>query len=181
MTTSTLGYALLAALARAPSSGYELSQRLEHPIGYFWTAQHSQIHGELRRLTEAALVSFQATPGPGPYAKKIYSVTDAGMRALATWISQPPRPEPSRSEMMLKSYALWVADRPTVTALFETQLAEHRRRLAEYEAAWSNVVGAHPGGVPPRSHPDFGNYVTLRYGIGLERHTIEWCEWLLGH
>jgi DNA-binding PadR family transcriptional regulator len=180
MNTSTLGFALLAALARNPSSGYELTQRLEHPIGYFWTAQHSQVHGELRRLAEAGLVVWTAAPGPGPHEKKIYTITGEGRRELAEWVAQPPRATPVRSEILLKSYALWTADPDAAATMFGAQLDEHRSRLATYEAAWRTVTGAHPGGVPPRGHPDFGNYVTIRFGIGAERNAIEWLEWLLG-
>jgi len=177
MPTSTLGYALLALLARAPSTGYELSQRAHRPLGYFWTAQHSQIHGELAKLTQAGAVTWHAAPGPGPREKKVYSITQAGRQDLAAWVVTPPPEPPVRSEMLLRVYALWTADPAAAAQMFASQLARHRERLADYEASWVVVTA---NGVPPQSKPDFGNYATLQYGIGLERHNIAWFEWVLG-
>jgi DNA-binding PadR family transcriptional regulator len=179
MAISTLGYALLALLARRPSSGYELSQRAHRPLGHFWTAQHSQIHGELTKLTEAGAVTWVAVPGPGPRAKKIYSITESGRDALTAWVTRPPAPAPARNELLLKAYAMWTADPERARELFTTQLNSSREQLAEYEAAWDRVTGDHPGGVPARTHVDFGNYVTLRFGIDAVRTTVEWCSWVI--
>lgn len=179
MTISTLGYALLALLVRKPSTGYELSHRLDRPIGYFWTAQHSQIHGELGKLSAADAVSWTALPGPGPHDKKVYSITETGRRHLADWVIEPPKLEPARSEMLLKAYAMWTADPVRARQLVLAQLAMHQSQLADYEVMWRTVTDAHPGGVPPRTHPDFGNYLTLRYGIGQKRHDVQWAQWVL--
>ena len=107
---SRLGYAILALLARQPSTGYELSARASRPLGYFWSARHSQIYPELRKLLAQGLVRFTARPGPGPRAKKVYSVTEAGLAALREWVIQPPEPAPSRDDLVLKAYAAWTAD-----------------------------------------------------------------------
>ena len=50
--------------------------------------------------------------------------------------------------------------------------------LAAYEADWGQVQGRHDGGAPPVTHPDFGNYATLRCGIDYERQRIGWLEWI---
>jgi len=39
MAVPTLGYALLALLAKQSNTAYELSQRVRRPLGYFWTAR----------------------------------------------------------------------------------------------------------------------------------------------
>jgi DNA-binding PadR family transcriptional regulator len=175
---SRLGYAILALLARQPSTGYELSARARRPLGYFWSARHSQIYPELRKLLAQGLVRFTAGPGPGPRAKKVYSVTEAGLAALREWVIQPPEPAPSRDDLVLKAYAAWTADPAAAGRLFAAQIAGHRERLAAYEADWGNVQGRHHGGAPPVTHPDFGNYATLRCGIDYERQRIGWLEWI---
>ena len=137
---SRLGYAILALLARQPSTGYELSARARRPLGYFWSARHSQIYPELRKLLAQGLVRFTAGPGPGPRAKKVYSVTEAGLAALREWVIQPPEPAPSRDDLVLKAYAAWTAD-PAAAWPFAAQIAGHRDRLAAYEADWGKVQG----------------------------------------
>src|SRR5262245_2888646 len=67
---STLGYALLSLLTRGPATGYDLTQRMREPIGFFWVAQHSQIYPELARLADDGHVRATEGHGPGPHAKK---------------------------------------------------------------------------------------------------------------
>src|SRR6266540_2672177 len=73
-----LGYALLCLLVRGPGTGYDLAQRLRRPIGYYWTARHTQIYPELARLVSAGLVTYQAGAGPGPREKKTYTFVERG-------------------------------------------------------------------------------------------------------
>ncbi len=170
MSTTTLGYALLALLAKQPNSGYELAQRARRPLGYFWTATYGQIHPQLRELAAAGLLTVEPVPGPGPHDKRIYTITRAGRAALAAWVTRPPAVESGRDELLLKAYAIWLADPVAARQLLLDQAEAHRKRLAEYEAITLPPVRA--------DHPDFGSVATLRYGIGYERHRIEWCEWL---
>ncbi|MFI7538643.1 PadR family transcriptional regulator [Streptosporangium sp. NPDC049376] len=172
--TSTLGYAILTALARRPRSGYELATAMGHPLGCFWTARHSQIHPELQRLVAAELVTFEQVPGPGPQRKKIYSITRLGTRELREWVIEPPQSRPERDELLLKSYAAWLADPAELIKLFQIQLEEHERRLATYEDERSAFSSA-----PGRESRRFGDYATLWYGISYENHRIAWCRWMI--
>lgn len=176
---SRLGYAILALLARQPSTGYELSARAHRPLGYFWSVQHSQIYPELRKLRERGLVGFEARPGPGPRAKKIYFVTDAGRAALAAWVAEPPAaPAAGRDDVLLKAYAAWTADPAVAAAMFRGEITEHQRLLGSYLEAWDEVRTRHGDEPPPAGHPDFGSYATLRCGIEYERQRIAWLTWM---
>jgi DNA-binding PadR family transcriptional regulator len=176
---SKLGYAILAMLARQPSTGYELSARSRRPIGYFWSARHGQVYPELQKLLDAELVRFSAGPGPGPRAKKVYSLTEAGLAVLSDWVLQDPAAaDGGRDELLLKAYAIWTADPARAERLFAGQIRRHQERLGEYEADWKLVESRHQDGPPPVTHPDFGSYATLRCGISYERHRIAWLTWM---
>lgn len=175
---SRFGYALLALLARQPSTGYELSERARRPLGYFWLARHSQVYPELQKLLAGGWVRFDAAPGPGPRDKKVYAPTDAGMSMLAEWVARPPEPAPARDDMVLKAYAVWTADPEAARQVFAAEAAVHRDRLRSYEEYWRAVESRHNGGPPPVTHPDFGNYAALRCGITYERHRAGWLEWM---
>jgi|SRR5215469_2871106 len=175
---SRLGYAILALLARQPSTGYELSARARRPLGYFWFARHSQVYPELQKLLSAGWVRFDATPGPGPREKKVYSPTEAGMQMLREWVTQAPEPRHTRDDLLLKAYAIWTADPAAGAQLFADEIASHQERLRVYEQDWSEVESRHNGGAPPVWHPEFGNYATLKCGIGFERERIGWLEWM---
>ncbi|GAA2908654.1 PadR family transcriptional regulator [Streptosporangium fragile] len=173
--TSTLGYAILAVLARRPRSGYDLAAAMNRPMGYFWTAGHSQIHPELQRLVAAGLASFEQVPGPGPQGKKIYSPTAEGLAALRRWVVEPPQSRPERDEMVLKTYASWVADPAELVRLFREELAAHERRLSAYEKERDALPE-----VPAHGSQAFGSYAALWCGISYERHRIAWCRWMIG-
>src|SRR5829696_1563635 len=87
--TAVLGYAILGLLAVEPLTGYQLAQRMRAPIGYMWTATHSQIYPELAKLKAGGLVRAAVIPGRGPRDTKQYTITAAGRRALRTWVDSP--------------------------------------------------------------------------------------------
>ncbi|MGW0485575.1 MULTISPECIES: PadR family transcriptional regulator [Nonomuraea] len=172
--TSTLGFAILAVLARGERTGYDIAQAMRRPVAYFWTARHSQIHTELQKLLAEGLVAYETQAGPGPQDKKIYRLTGAGTAALREWVTEPPRERPERDELVLKTYTAWLAEPEALRRLFADQLARHEARLADYEREEELF-----GGPPPVGDPRFGNYATLRCGLGYERHRADWCRWML--
>jgi DNA-binding PadR family transcriptional regulator len=173
--TSTLGFAILTVLARGERTGYDIATAMRRPVGYFWTAGHSQIHAELQKLRAGGLVGYETTHGPGPQDKKVYHLTEEGSAQLRAWVTEPPKERPERDELVLKAYSAWLAEAGLVRRMFAEQLAAHEARLAEYERSEAEI-----GDPPPFGDPSFGNYATLRCGLSYERHRAEWCRWMLG-
>jgi DNA-binding PadR family transcriptional regulator len=181
--TSTLGYALLALLANGPRTGYGLRTAMREPVGFFWTASHSQIYPELAVLEDGGLVRHRVIEGRGPRDTKEYRLTAAGRRALADWAVTPPGDAPERDELMVKVFALWTAPVEQARALIEMQRAHHRRRLARYEQIEKEFVdgdAAVRAAVDDPATPQFAGFATLQCGLSYERHRIRWCTWLLG-
>lgn len=175
---STLGYALLARLARKPHSGYDLLQALKKPIGFFWQASQSQIYPELKRLEILGLVSFVVVEQTDRPDKKVYSITRQGREALSNWAVTPVALEPGRNELLLKTYALWLADPAKALQLFRAHEALHRSQLAHYEHVLAKIEEEHP--LPIKVHePLFGDYATLQMGLRYERECVDWCCWIL--
>jgi DNA-binding PadR family transcriptional regulator len=178
MAVSTLGFALLGLLARRPRTGYELAQALREPIGYFWTASHSQVYPELARLENAKYVRHRVVNNPGPREGKQYSITATGRKALAAWAVTDPT-EVVRDEFMLRVYSLWTADLAEAINLLTRRKADHQSRLATLRKIATQFAES-PGGLPTNpSDPDFSAYATLRRGLSFEHHAITWCDWML--
>lgn len=173
--TATLGFALMGLLAQRAHTGYALATRLREPIGYFWTARHSQIYPELSRLERDGLVTHTVIDGPGPRPTKEYALTESGRAALRAWIDDPPTPEPARNEFFLRVYCLDLVDRESARDLVTRERDRHVERLKEYE--WHE---ARFGSPPPRAgEARFGAYATLRAGLSYERYLLDYCDWLL--
>ncbi|HLJ36400.1 MAG TPA: PadR family transcriptional regulator [Ktedonobacteraceae bacterium] len=177
MDISTLGYALLAILARGPLSGYDLAQRMKKPIGFFWQSQLSQIYPELAHLEAQGCVTHKVIVQEDRPQKKVYTITDAGSTALKAWVTRSPTPPPERNELLLKTYAIWLADSEAAIELFRTQEQMHAERLALYEHDRIRIE-QESGRVPHPHEPLFGNYATVRMGIAYEHEYVEWCHWM---
>ena len=173
----TLGYAILALLAREPLTGYEISQQLRDPIGLFWQAVHSQVYPVLTRIEAFGLARSTTEPGPGPRPKKRYQVTDRGLDALRAWV-ESPQERRGRDELLLRVYASWVAGTDATVALLEEAEAHHARQLATYLARRSALLER--GGPAGPGTAEFADYATLRRGIGYERGRLAWIHWLMG-
>jgi len=173
---STLGYALLSLLTRGPATGYDLTRRMREPIGYFWVAQHSQIYPELARLAGVGHVEVHEGDGPGPRAKKTYTITEGGRAALAEWLPEPPAFQP-RSEMVLKAYAANSADPARMGRMYQRIADEAGERLKAWRAELEAMAKQ---GYSDPSHPRFGNYAVLKIGLESQRVTHDWATWLAG-
>lgn len=179
MTTSTLGYAVLGLLARESLSGYDLTSRMRAPVGFFWEARHSQIYPELARLEERGLVTHRVVAQQDRPDKKVYTITDVGLEALEGWVVQSPAPRPTRDELVLKAYSLWLADPKRALALFREQERQHEERLLRYEeiGAWMEKEWGRD--LEQTSSPRFASYAALQRGIGQERGYMDWCRWII--
>ncbi|PWJ25407.1 PadR family transcriptional regulator AphA [Branchiibius hedensis] len=172
-----LGHALLGMLARAPGTGYDLSQRMQRTISFYWTWQHSQIYGALRQLDEHGLIRHRVIAGAGPRDTKRYSLTAAGRRALTTWVGTTPEAHDDRDPLLLRVHSLWTVDRAAATALLQQARADSVERLAYYTAIAQEI--AVDGHSADPAHPDFASYATVQAGIIFRRGRIEWCDGLL--
>lgn len=175
---SSLGYALLAAIAREPVTGYGLAQLLRDPISFFWETRHSQIYPELSRLQRAGLVEGAEEPGPGPRPKRIYMLTDAGREALRTWIARPSRFGGRHDELLLKVYASWLVEPSVMAGLIAAAQAHHAAQLDIYT---QREASARERGIDRLGFDDprFTDYLTLRRGLDFERGRLAWCDWVL--
>jgi DNA-binding PadR family transcriptional regulator len=176
-SVSTLGQAILGLLARRPSTGYELAQRLDRPVGYFWTARHSQIYPELARLTDAGLVRYAESRGRGPRSNKRYRISAAGLRALRAWVVSVPEPQAVRDLETLRLWSLWTVAPDQATAVVDHARATHAATLAAYEDELAELADDPDAREP--SHPLFASRLTLEGGVRTRRAAVEWCDWML--
>lgn len=147
-------------------------------VGFFWEAGHSQIYPELARLEEVRLVVHRVVEQQDRPDKKVYTITEAGIEALKQWLVEPPRPRPTRDELVLKAYSLWLADPKGALELFREQERWHEEQLLRYEeiGAWMKEEWGQD--LKQVSSPRFASYAALQRGIGHERGYADWCRWV---
>src|ERR671916_1234937 len=152
---TTLGYAILGLLSREDLSGYDLTQRMAGRVGYFWSAKHSQIYPELAKLEDGGYVTHSVVEQRERPDKKVYEITTEGLDALKEWAIQPPVPRPTRDELTLKTYSVWLADKGKAIRLFREEELRHEEQLAHYEGLRTWMEEEWRGGVTsPNKPPD---------------------------
>ncbi|MEP6796596.1 MAG: PadR family transcriptional regulator [Lapillicoccus sp.] len=170
---STLGYALLGLIAREPTTGYDLARQLRRPVGYFWSARHSQIYPELARLEGAALLRHVVIDGAGPRPTKQYSITGTGRREVRSWLLSTSADVDER-EVLLRAYLLFVLTPDEAAGVMRAIRSHHVQVLDHYL-----LIGS--GAEPQVWGPAATERATLDWGVAFERGRITWCDGLLAH
>lgn len=172
------GYALLGLLMFAGRTdtavtAYELKQRADRTLRYYWVAPAmSQVYLEVNRLVQAGLAeAVPADDGDGRRTTR-YVITDAGDRALRAWLTGTPAEFPVlKHPVALRLLMGHLADPATVRGMLDdyvAALADRRRDLA----AVREMLGDRPEVRYPAMVADWG----LAYYDAEERIVAELRE-----
>jgi PadR family transcriptional regulator, regulatory protein AphA len=164
MELSPTAYVILGMVSVHPRSGYEIKAAVDESTRRFWAASYGQIYPELKRLSEAGLVSGVDSPR-GERRRTVYTITDAGLERLKEWLRLPPETAEMRDEGLLKLFFSGVLE--------PTEAAETLRRMGERRTAIADDLAA----IEPRVVEKSDEYalMVLRAGIEYNRWFADWC------
>ncbi len=96
--------AILGLLAQKPRHGYMLRAAFEALVGgeEIWDVKPAQIYTTLARLEDSGLIRQEGTDQGGGPEKRIYSITEAGEKELASWYSAGVQEDRQRDEFFVK-------------------------------------------------------------------------------
>lgn len=169
----SLRYAILGLLTAGDLSGYEITQRFQSTVGYFWHARAQQIYPELARLESQGLIAGRTVQQTGKPDKRVYTLTARGLHDLTAWVVTPSPLTLTKDEFLVKvwSYGL-VRAQDAITAL-RTHRRQQEERLAAYRTIEAAFEGSDPDAVPASF---LGPYLTLRAGITFVEAYLAWAE-----
>jgi PadR family transcriptional regulator, regulatory protein AphA len=149
-----------------PSTPYDLKRFVQLTVGNFWPFPHTQLYAEPARLAEAGLL--EETREQTGRRRRHYTITTAGSRRLAEWLSEPvSSPTEYRDLGLLKLFFSELAHRDDVIALAREQAAAQRAQQARYE-----TIIARYG-----HRPELASRVrTAELGVRLARTAAEFWE-----
>lgn len=168
---STTPYAILGLLSIEPMSGYDIRRNLEESLSHFWSESYGQIYPALKRLETARLIAPVKQAAPAHRRKRLYTVTPQGRAKLRSWLAEPPRPQPPRSEMMLKIFFGRLAPPGAIAAHVRRLRVQQETLLATLEDIERQLRIERAG------HPDLP-YWLLTLSVGVERgHALlDWSD-----
>jgi len=90
----SIEYAILGILSWSSSTGYELKKIFEDSSFMYWTGNNNQIYKALIKMHEKGLVISKVIHQESSPSKKIYTITEEGLKQLKDWVkSTPEAPE----------------------------------------------------------------------------------------
>jgi DNA-binding PadR family transcriptional regulator len=126
---------ILALLAKGPSHGYELRQRLQAALGPLGSAFNAgQVYVTLTRLERNGLVASEQVGQAVRPDRKVYELTPAGAERVATWVAEVDWPKPAPTDFHLKLVAVSAAGLADPVAVADAQRRELLRRLRAVQA-----------------------------------------------
>ncbi len=163
----SLRHALLGLLARGPASGYELTKVFEISLSNVWSAKHSQIYPELRRMTDDGWLAVGAE---GSRGRKEYEITAAGRAELRRWLTEVEPERSGRNESMLRVFFLWTLTPEEAAAYLEAEAVAYRAAGEGLEAIDEVVPW-------DRSGADLMGRLALEQGRRWSAMNAEWAQW----
>jgi DNA-binding PadR family transcriptional regulator len=125
-------------LAFGEASGYELKQRADNTLRFFFAAPAmSQLYAELDRLCADGLVTDRRDRRGGERETRVFALTGAGRAELSRWLAEDPLPPTTfKSHLALRLVVGSMADPDRLLA----DIALERSRLAALVADLQVVV-----------------------------------------
>ena len=162
---SPTAYVILGMVSKEARSGYEIKAVVDNSTRFFWAASYGQIYPELKRLSEAGLVSGAEAP-TGGRRRTVYEITADGEAELKAWLRQPPATFEMREEGLLKLFFANVLPPEEAVEIVRAMRA-HRLRVAaqlrEMEPSAAQKDDPYP-------------LVVLQGGIEFIEWFADWCE-----
>lgn len=170
----SIQHALLVSLLEQPSTGYQLANRFDRSIGYFWQATHQQIYRELGRMAKSGWVRADSDDGGDRRQRKVYHVLPAGRAELIRWAKEPDPSSNNGQTLLIKLRADAVIGPLDLEGQLREFVEQHQARLDVYRDIERRDFSSQA-----MTHAQRLQYVVLRRGIMLEESWIEWAEEVL--
>lgn len=171
-TMRTLKYAILGLLNQKEMTGYDLMKQFESTLCEFWSAKHSQIYPELKKLTDEKSIDYKTEPSENGSEKKIYHITKTGQKEFIDWLSMETKPQPTPKDVSrLKIFFCNCLEPEYRRFMLDEQIHKHTSRLKHLQNNQTKFDA-----VPDSNSNEFGDYLVLLGAIMREEMTIEWLK-----
>lgn len=122
-------YAILGCLTINPMSAYEIKRYIQKSIAFFWTESEAQLYPTLKSLLLKKWVSAHEEAASKAGLKKVYTITEAGQKALQEWLGKKTDRLVYRNELLLKLFFGSNQSDKKNSALIEMTLHESEEML----------------------------------------------------
>ncbi|MEX3654168.1 MULTISPECIES: PadR family transcriptional regulator [Mycolicibacterium] len=172
--------AVLAALLDGEASGYDLAKGFDASVANFWMATPQQLYRELDRMSAEGLIEARLVEQDRRPNKRLYSLTDAGRKALLEFTEVPPKPGAIREDLLVQIQAVDSGNIEAVRTALAERLQWATAKLARYRRGQEHLLAGRTEDAYLAEADRIGPYLTLLRGIRFEEENIEWARRALG-
>jgi DNA-binding PadR family transcriptional regulator len=157
-------YVVLGMIATGRRSGYAMSRAAKEATRHFWATSDGQIYPQLKKLSEDGYIEGERE-SRGGRERIVYALTAKGREALDEWLTSTEKTHfELRDEGVLKLFFAEELSVDQLRAQVEVLRRRHRRALEHLED------------LRPKAGDLACAHLTLRYGLDLQRFSIEWLD-----
>ncbi|MDA1476336.1 PadR family transcriptional regulator [Bacillus changyiensis] len=157
-------------------SGYDITSEFKKAIGQFWSAKHSQIYVELKKLLEENSISQYIKMAGVKLEKKMYSLTTKGKEELRNWLLELDKNvETEKDIFALRLYFLKDIPTEEIPVLFKNQLKLRTEKLSFLKEQFSFHFGGEKNPLQLDAEA-LGHYFVLTKAISREENYINWLN-----
>ena len=168
----TLKYAILGLLNQKKMTGYDLMKQFESALCEFWSAKHSQIYPELKKLTEEGCVAYRQEASDNGLEKKLYHITEKGRTDFMSWLSSETPAQPTPKDISrLKIFFCSCLPKEERKFMLDELHYRHTARLKHLQNNQQKFSQ-----VPDSDSNEFGDYLVLMGAIMRAEMMIEWLK-----
>lgn len=121
----SVSHTLLALLEPGPRHGYDLKKAYDEQFGHDRPLAYGQVYATLSRLLRNGMVEVAGVEhGDGPDRKR-YTITDAGITDVESWLGTPENPEPYLQNTLYTKVVLALLSGRSAAAVLDAQQAAH--------------------------------------------------------
>jgi DNA-binding PadR family transcriptional regulator len=152
-------------------SGYDIKCLLESWSWLVDSPSFGSLYPTLHALQDDGLVTVERVPGQGKPARKVYTITEAGMQALREWVDQPVAQDASLKTFIMR---LILASNFSHTGLI-AYLQQRRSQVTVHRATLEQIAGTLD------EMGDLGQRLASDYGLALASAELVWLDSALEH
>ncbi|TGB36318.1 PadR family transcriptional regulator [Mycolicibacterium peregrinum] len=168
--------AILATLLDGEASGYDLAKGFDASVANFWMATPQQLYRELDRMSAEGLIEARLVEQDRRPNKRLYSLTDAGRKALHEFTEVPPKPGAIREDLLVQIQAVDSGNIEAVRAALAERLEWATAKLARYRRGQDHLLAGRTEDAYLAEADRIGPYLTLLRGIRFEEENIDWAS-----
>ncbi len=171
MKDNNAKYVLLGLLSHNQMTGYDIKKSVATRMSYFWDLSYGQIYPTLQELEKNGLISKKVEINQNGPNRKVYTITEAGIKELQAWLAKPAKKEVHKYEFLLK---LIFGDQayPELNKKHIEEFKDRNQRLLQTMNAFEQNIKP----IVSQSESHFYVLLTILLGKTISKASVEWAD-----